>query len=55
MDIREAYDREIERIESSDLSPEEKRDEIHWVENDMREHDEARQAEHDDVDRRYGY
>ena len=55
MDIDTFYDNEMERIDDSDMSEEEKQDERMAIDEEMREREYARQSEHDDVDRRYGY
>ena len=55
MGIMEMYDKEIDRIENSDMTPEEKAEETHLLDKDMREHDEERRARHEEIDRQYGY
>ena len=55
MDINKVYNMEMDRIDNSDMTGEEKQDERMAVDEQMREHEYARQAEHDYVDRRYGH
>lgn len=56
MGIHEQYDMEMERIENCDeWSDEEKQSERMAVDDQMREYEYTRQAEHEDVDRRYGH
>ncbi len=54
MDIHRQYDMEIDHIEESGWSDEEKQEERILLDDRMREHEENRQAEHDEVERRYG-
>ncbi len=55
MGIRDQYEREIDHIEESDWTDEEKQEERMLLDDRMREHEESRRDEHDQVDRRYGY
>ena len=52
MDINKAYDNAMEAIDNSNMSEEEKQDERIAVGEEIREQEYARQAEHDDIDRR---
>jgi len=55
MDINEAYDMEMDKIDNSDMDEDEKREERMAVDEQMRAEEANRQWEHDEVDRRYGY
>ena len=55
MDIQKAYEMEQDHIEEGDMTDEEKQAEQMALDDEMREHEYARQAEHDDIDRRYGH
>jgi len=56
MNIHDAYEMEMERIDACDeWSEEEKQEERMAVEEQAREAEYARQAEHENVERRYGY
>ena len=55
MDIARAYNMEQDRIEESDMTDEEKLQARMDLDDDMRRHEEERQDELDDVNRRYGH
>ena len=55
MDIYKWYQDEEDHIENSDMSDEEKQEERMLLDDQMREHEQQRQYEHEDIDRRYGH
>ncbi len=55
MDINRAYAMEQDRIEDSDMDDDEKREAQADLDQDMRDQHDAMEAEHDEVNRRYGY
>jgi len=56
MDIQEQYEMEMERIDNCDeWSEGQKQAERMALDDQMREQEYARQAEHEDIERRYGH
>ncbi len=55
MDIQRAYEMEQDRIEDSDMEDDEKQEARMDLDDQMRDHEYARQGELDDVNRRYGH